>query len=116
MQYAELGRLVSNDKISYVGSSNFAAWNIAQACESAATRKMVGLVSEQSVYNLAKRHVELEVVPACRAYGVGLICWSRLAGGLLPGALEIELTEEVLENVERIFPGLGGEAPMAYAW
>ena len=137
------------------------------------------------MYNLTKRHLELEVIPACRAYGLGLICWSPLAGGLLAGALEkaekgrraglelddtqrgqlrayedlcrelgeppaavalawllhnpvvtapivgprtmaqlesslraleIELSQDVLDRLDDIFPGPGGEAPMAYAW
>ena len=79
--------LVMNGKIIYTGSSNFAAWNIAQANERAGARHMLGLVSEQSLYNLTARMVELEVVPACRAYGMGLIPWSPLAGGLLAGSL-----------------------------
>ena len=177
--------LVYQDKISYVGSSNFAAWNIAQACETAKARHFLGLVSEQSVYNLTSRDVELEVIPACRAYGVGLICWSPLQEGMLAGALEkaekgrrmnlqisdarraqleayedlcrglgespasvalawllhnpvvtapiigprtldqlesslraleIDLSEDVLKALDAIFPGPGGEAPMAYAW
>jgi aryl-alcohol dehydrogenase-like predicted oxidoreductase len=87
-----MGNLIAQDKITYVGSSNFAAWNIAQGCEQAAARGMVGLVSEQSVYNLTKRHLELEVIPACRAYGLGLVCWSPLAGGMLAGALDAERT------------------------
>ena len=62
--------LVQAGKITYVGSSNFAGWNIAQACETAKSRRFLGLVSEQSVYSLAKRHIELEVIPACRAYGL----------------------------------------------
>ncbi len=74
-------------KITYVGSSNFAAWNIAQANERARQRGLLGLVSEQSVYNLSKRNVELEVIPACRAYGVGLIPWSPHGSGLLAGSL-----------------------------
>jgi aryl-alcohol dehydrogenase-like predicted oxidoreductase len=81
-------QLVRQDKITYVGSSNSAAWNIAQACETARARFFLGLVSEQSVYSLAKRTVELEVLPACRAYGVGFICWSPLAGGMLAGAVQ----------------------------
>jgi len=79
--------LVQQGKVLYVGSSNFAAWNIVQANEVAARRNLLGLVSEQSLYNLAARTVELEVLPACRAYGVGVIPWSPLAGGLLGGAL-----------------------------
>ena len=80
--------LVKQGKVIYVGSSNFAGWDIATACQEASKRGMTGLVSEQSVYNLSNRTVELEVVPACRHYGMGLIPWSPLAGGLLAGALE----------------------------
>jgi aryl-alcohol dehydrogenase-like predicted oxidoreductase len=72
-------------KILYVGSSNFAGWQIAAANETARSRHFLGLVSEQSKYHLLERTVELEVVPACRAYGVGLIPWSPLAGGVLAG-------------------------------
>lgn len=72
-------------KILYVGSSNFAGWDIASACQEASRRGQMGLVSEQSRYNLACRMVELEVIPACRHYGLGLICYSPLAGGLLGG-------------------------------
>jgi aryl-alcohol dehydrogenase-like predicted oxidoreductase len=74
-------------KIIYVGSSNFAGWHIAQAQEAAARRPMFGLVSEQSLYNLAARTVELEVLPACQGYGIGVIPWSPLHGGLLSGVL-----------------------------
>ena len=80
--------LVRQGKISYVGSSNFAGWHIARAQETAKSRRFMGLVSEQSLYNLNARQVELEVIPACRAYGLGLIPWSPLAGGLLGGALQ----------------------------
>jgi aryl-alcohol dehydrogenase-like predicted oxidoreductase len=80
--------LVKQGKVVYVGSSNFAGWDIATACQEAARRGLNGLVSEQSVYNLNNRTVELEVVPACRHYGLGLIPWSPLSGGLLGGALE----------------------------
>ncbi len=79
--------LVAQGKVLYVGSSNFAAWNIAQACETAARRRFLGLVSEQSLYNLSARAIELEVIPACRAYGLALLPWSPLGGGLLGGAL-----------------------------
>ncbi len=80
--------LVQQGKVIYVGSSNFAGWNIAQAQESANARHFYGLVSEQSLYNLNARMVELEVIPACREYGLGLIPWSPLASGLLGGILE----------------------------
>jgi aryl-alcohol dehydrogenase-like predicted oxidoreductase len=180
--------LVQQGKIIYVGSSNFAAWNIAQANEIARRRNFMGLVSEQSLYNLNARMVELEVIPACNEYGLGLIPWSPLAGGLLGGvlqkieagrrasentqkaidknrakleayeklcaemgenpadvalawllknpvvtapiigprtmeqlkgslrALEIQLSEEILQRLDEIFPGPGGQAPEAYAW
>lgn len=180
--------LVKQGKTVYTGSSNFAGWDIATACQEANRRGMTGLVSEQSIYNLNNRMVELEVIPACRHYGLGLIPWSPLGGGLLGGALEksqagrrkdenfrntvqenrekfekyealckelghppagvalawllsnpivsapiigprtieqldgaveateIKLGEDVLKQLDEIFPGPGGEAPMAYAW
>jgi aryl-alcohol dehydrogenase-like predicted oxidoreductase len=80
--------LVQQGKILYAGSSNFAGWHIAQANETAKARHFLGLVSEQSLYNLKDRMIELEVVPACREYGLGLIPWSPLAGGLLGGVLQ----------------------------
>ena len=80
--------LTDQGKVVYVGSSNFAGWDIATACQEASKRGMMGLVSEQSIYHLDNRMVELEVIPACRHYGLGLIPWSPLAGGLLGGALE----------------------------
>jgi aryl-alcohol dehydrogenase-like predicted oxidoreductase len=79
--------LVQQGKVLYVGSSNFAGWHIVQANEAARARHSLGLVSEQPLYNLAERTVELEVLPACRAYGVGVIPWSPLGGGLLGGIL-----------------------------
>ena len=80
--------LVQQGKIIYAGSSNFAGWHIAQASERASKRNFLGLVSEQSLYNLNARRIESDVIPACEAYGMGLIPWSPLAGGLLGGALE----------------------------
>ena len=77
--------LVAQGKVLYVGSSNFAGWHIAQANEIAKKRNFMGLVSEQSLYNLTQRSVELEVLPACKEYGLGFIPWSPLAGGLLGG-------------------------------
>ncbi len=180
--------LIKQGKVVYVGSSNFAGWDIATACQEASKRGILGLVSEQSIYNLDNRMIELEVIPSCRHYGLGLIPWSPLAGGLLGGALQkhkegrrtdeehlkqleakrdkleqyetlckkighppaevalawllhnpivtapiigprtvkqlesavraasIQLDEEVLKKLDEIFPGPGGEAPMAYAW
>ena len=98
--------LVQQGKVLYVGSSNFAGWHIAQAQEAAKTRHFMGLVSEQSIYNLAERTVELEVLPACEAYGLGVIPWSPLMRGLLGGILRkeregrsaSERTQELLEE------------------
>ena len=180
--------LARQGKIIYVGSSNFAGWDIATACQEAARRSGVGLVSEQSIYHLDNRMIELEVLPACRHYGLGVIPWSPLAGGLLGGVLnqrgpgrrgaermvrtienkrerlerfeslaehlgvpaahvalawllhnpvvtapiigprtldqltgvlavpDLKLDSSTLARLDEIFPGPGGEAPMAYAW
>ncbi len=78
-------RLIGQGKITYLGSSNFPGWTIARANEKAIASHRLGLVSEQSLYNLIERRAELEVIPACRAYGLGVIAWSPLAGGLLAG-------------------------------
>jgi aryl-alcohol dehydrogenase-like predicted oxidoreductase len=180
--------LVQQGKITYVGSSNFAGWDIATAQSAASSRHLMGLVAEQSIYHLGQRTIELEVIPACRHYGLGLIPWSPLGGGLLAGAgdgaesarradqhvvdrfekhrdqlaayeklcaelgeqpadvalawllhnpvvtapiigprtleqfttslraVDLELEEDVLETLDEIWPGPGGEAPKAYAW
>ncbi len=80
--------LMQQGKVLYVGSSNFAGWHIAQAQAVAASRHFLGLVSEQCLYNLHERMIELEVLPACRSYGLGMIPYSPLAGGLLGGILK----------------------------
>ena len=181
-------QLVREGKILYVGSSNFAAWDIARAQGIATQRNFLGLVSEQSVYNLRSRTVELEVLPCCRELGLGVIPYSPMGGGLLCGVLdnpttgrrgreslrqtiethrsqleayeelctaigqppanvalawvlnnsditapiigprtvkqlednlsvlEVELDDEVLARLDKIWAGPGGEAPEAYAW
>ena len=81
-------QLVREGKVLYVGSSNFAGLHIAQAQFAAEKRHFLGLVAEQSLYNLNARMIELEVIPACQAFGLGLIPWSPLAGGLLGGVLQ----------------------------
>jgi aryl-alcohol dehydrogenase-like predicted oxidoreductase len=124
--------LVQQGKVVYVGSSNFAGWDIATACQEAARRGRPGLVSEQSIYNLDKRMLELEVIPACRHYGLGLIPWSPLGGGLLGGVLGhlesgrrvddgmrryIESKRPQLERYEALCRELGEEpATVALAW
>jgi aryl-alcohol dehydrogenase-like predicted oxidoreductase len=81
---------VQQGKILYSGSSNFAGWHIAAAQATAARRNYPGLVSEQSIYNLLTRAVELEVIPAAQEYGLGVLPWSPLHGGLLGGVLRKE--------------------------
>jgi aryl-alcohol dehydrogenase-like predicted oxidoreductase len=75
-------------KVLYVGSANFAGWQVAMAQEAASKRNLVGLVGQQSEYNLLNRGVEHELLPACAAYGVGVLAYSPLQGGLLAGVLE----------------------------
>ncbi|ALM84250.1 aldo/keto reductase [Bordetella sp. N] len=182
-------QLIREGKITYVGSSNFAGWDIATAQSAAASRHLLGLASEQSLYNLAQRTIELEVIPALRHFGIGLIPWSPVGKGLLGGVLNqtatqgrrasprlkaqiekfrpqleayealcadfgeapavvalawllhnpvvtsvingprtlaqwqqrlkapsVTLSAETLSRLNAIWPGLGGEAPQAYAW
>lgn len=181
-------QLIREGKITYVGSSNFAGWDIATAQLTAASRNLLGLASEQSLYNLTQRTIELEVIPALRHFGIGLIPWSPIGMGLLGGvlrkiedgrratpvlqqridrlrrqieayealcdelgqppadvalawllqnpvvtaaisgprtveqlrenlnALSLTLSDETLTRLDEIWPGPGGEAPMAYAW
>jgi NDP-hexose C3-ketoreductase / dTDP-4-oxo-2-deoxy-alpha-D-pentos-2-ene 2,3-reductase len=122
-------KLVDDGKVIYVGSSNFAGWHIAQANEAAARRNFLGLVSEQSLYNLASRTVELEVLPACRHYGLGVIPWSPLAGGMLGGSKatdtarrkntnpRYESLRPQLERWEKLCAEIGEEpAAVALAW
>jgi len=93
--FSQLG---NQGKVVYVGSSNFAGWDIATACQEASKRGLMGLASEQSIYHLNNRMVELEVLPACRHYGLGLIPWSPLGGGLLGGALKAVSTGRRLDD------------------
>jgi aryl-alcohol dehydrogenase-like predicted oxidoreductase len=97
-----MSMLVQQGKVLYVGSSNFAGWHIAQACEAAKARHFLGLVSEQSLYNLIDRTIELEVIPACESYGLGLLPWSPLKGGALAGALaKAEKGRRAGDNAQR---------------
>lgn len=122
--------LVQQGKVLYVAGSNFAAWNIAQICEKSLARNFLGPVCEQSVYSLNNRTIELEVIPACREYGLGLLPWSPLGGGLLAGILEkadsgrraglgevVEKYRTQLEAYEALCNELGEKpAGVALAW
>ena len=124
--------LVAQGKVIYVGSSNFAGWHIVAGTEAARRRGGLGLVSEQSLYNLTARTVELEVLPACESYGVGVLPWSPLGGGILGGVLNgstegrradeglqkrIETMRPQLEAWEKLCADIGaGPANVALAW
>jgi aryl-alcohol dehydrogenase-like predicted oxidoreductase len=105
--------LIKQGKILYAGSSNFPGWKIAQANEAAARRGMVGLVSEQCLYNLAERRAEMEVIPAAEEYGLGVIPWSPLHGGLLGGVIRKE-TEGVRRASGRSAAALADPALRAH--
>lgn len=81
-----LTTLRQQGKIRYCGSSNFPGWRLAEYREKAAGGGLIPIVSEQSVYNLTKRVVELEVIPAAEHYGIALLPWAPLAGGRLAGS------------------------------
>lgn len=130
--YQAMEKLVADGKILYMGTSNYAGWDIATACLAARPRNFLGPISEQSLYNLAERTVELEVLPACKHFGVGVIPWSPLGGGLLGGALKKaqdgrRADAEKLAEIEKVRPQLEkyeawcaklGQAPanVALAW
>ena len=123
--------LVAQGKVIYVGSSNFAGWHIAAANEAAHRRNSFGLVSEQSLYNLKTRTIELEVIPACESYGVGLLPWSPLGSGLLGGnvgqgdgrrsgdgmKMAADWLRDTLEAWEKLCSEIGEQpADVAIAW
>ena len=124
--------LQKQGKIVYVGSSNFAGWDIAECCMTAKMLNKQGLASEQSLYNLTNRMLELEVIPACRRFGMGLMIYSPLAGGLLGGNSESQTTgrrtsesqqqarsehRDRIERFEKLSAVLGySPANLALAW
>ena len=125
-------QLVREGKVLYVGSSNFAGWHIVQANEAAKARHFMGLVSEQCKYSLVERSVELELLPACESYGLGVIPWSPLGSGILGGALKkvdkgrraqegvqklVEQHRQQIEKYESLCAELGEQpANVALAW
>jgi aryl-alcohol dehydrogenase-like predicted oxidoreductase len=106
--------LVREGKVLYVGTSNFPGWSIAAGNERAARQGLLGLASEQCLYNLSSRMSELEVLPACQEYGMAVIPWSPLAGGFLAGALD------AADGGRRSSPGLRerveSQRPQIEAW
>jgi aryl-alcohol dehydrogenase-like predicted oxidoreductase len=125
-------QLVREGKVLYIASSNFAGWDIARANEMAIHRNFLELIMEQCAYNLLNRKAELEVLPACEAYGMGVVPWEGLAEGVLAGALRastegyralphvlqrIERNRAALEAYERLCTELGEPpAAVALAW
>jgi aryl-alcohol dehydrogenase-like predicted oxidoreductase len=124
---------VQQGKILYAGSSNFAGWHIAKAQAAAQKRNFVGLVAEQSIYNLIERTVELEVLAAAMDFGLGVIPWSPLHSGLLGGIIRkqnsgvrrldgraaqtVESRRPQLEKYEAFCAELGQEpGDVALAW
>ncbi len=105
--------LIRQGKVVYVGSSNFAAWDIATANQVASRHHLAGLVCEQSLYNLDARMLELEVVPCCRHYGVGIIPWSPLAGGLHGGVLKGDGVRRKDEKTQKL---IEARRPQLEAW
>lgn len=122
-------------KIIYCGSSNFAGWHLVQVQETARRQRFAGLVCEQSIYNLLTRWIELEVLPAAREYGIGIIPWSPLHGGLLGGVLRkqregtasrgnsgrsataLEAHQDCIEAFEKLCADLGEDpANVGLAW
>ena len=125
-------QLVQEGKVLYIGSSNFSAMHIVQAQYEARNRNFMGLVSEQSLYNLRTRMIELELIPACKEFGLGLIPWSPLGSGLLAGVLEkaqkvrrsekaiqkaLEKHRDQIERYENLCKSIGEKpANVALAW
>ena len=115
-----LDDLVTAGKVRYIGTSNYAAWQLTQALWIADKRGYAPFVSEQPHYNMFERNVEAELLPACAALGVGIIPYFPLASGLLTGKyragapipegtrfagnerLQAQLTEETLNKVSRL--------------
>jgi aryl-alcohol dehydrogenase-like predicted oxidoreductase len=125
-------QLLREGKILYVGSSNFAAWHIMKGNAVAKQRNLLGIVSEQSIYHLNNRTVELEVLPMCVSEGIGVLPWSPLGGGLLGGVLKkqgegrrasdfikarVEKHRPQIEAYEKLCAELGAPpAEVALAW
>lgn len=130
--FQAMEQLIKEGKITYVGSSNFAAWNLAESYYKAQLRNFLGIVSEQSIYSLRNRHIELEVIPACKHFGIGLIPWSPMGGGILCGVLDkakegrrtreplqksVEKLRPQIEAYENLCKGIGeNPADVALAW
>ncbi|CAN5498960.1 aldo/keto reductase [soil metagenome] len=108
--------LVQQGKILYVGSSNFAGWHIVDAIHAARERHFLGLVCEQTQYSLLCRMPELEVLPACKHFGLGVIPWSPLAGGMLGGILKKQETNPARSTGEQAQARMNKLRPQLEKW
>lgn len=80
-----LDDLVRSGKVRYIGCSNYYGWQISRANGIASRLGLNRFISAQHMYNLLRRDIEREVLPACRAEGIGMLAWSPLGGGMLTG-------------------------------
>jgi aryl-alcohol dehydrogenase-like predicted oxidoreductase len=116
-----LDDLVTAGKVRYVGTSSFAAWQIVESLWASSARRLVPVSSEQPLYNLLDRRIERELLPMALTYGLAVLTWSPLAGGVLAGRYErganpppgsrhetfwagrhVEVTEEVFDVLDRL--------------
>jgi aryl-alcohol dehydrogenase-like predicted oxidoreductase len=114
-----LNELVREGKVRYLGCSNLGAWQVADAHWVARSRGMDGFISAQNLYSLMDRSVEADLVPACLQYGMGILPWFPLAGGMLTGrfhrgepvpegsrikewGMEAQLTDERFDVIEAL--------------
>jgi aryl-alcohol dehydrogenase-like predicted oxidoreductase len=83
-----LDDLVRQGKVRYLGCSNYYAWQIVKANTLAEKMNLESFISAQHLYNLIRRDIEREILPACADQGLGMLCWSPLASGFLSGKYE----------------------------
>jgi aryl-alcohol dehydrogenase-like predicted oxidoreductase len=98
-----LNDLVRQGKVRYLGVSNWTASQIAEACLIIAANNWEPLVSLQPQYSILTRDIEVEILPVCRKYGLGVIPWSPLGGGMLTGKYKKD--EEPKEGTRFAAPG-----------
>ncbi len=136
-----LDDLVRAGKVRYLGSSTFAAWQVVESLWAAKELGLNRFVSEQPPYNILDRRIERELIPMAQTFGIGLIPWSPLAGGLLTGKytrdnrspegaryanaanearLSRRYTDSVFDVTERLLPLAQGKdctmSQLALAW
>jgi len=96
-----LDDLVHAGKVRYIGTSTFAAWQLVESLWASKELHLNRFVCEQPPYNLLDRRIERELLPFCRTYGVGVIPWAPIAGGLLSGKYRLGQTRPVGARYEK---------------